>query len=250
MASHVVEEEMKRFFTQSISDKPTLTGEEHKHLSVVLRAKTGDEIILCTGDGYDRICKIEEIRKNETVLSPVKTVKNESEPSIRVALFMSVMKGDKNDLVVQKATELGVSEIFPVITRYVQAHDKTVKTERFGRIVAEAAKQCGRSVLPKVNSPVEFNDAARKFSEYDLRVFPYENAEKPSLKEFLRGTECKGISSAAIFVGSEGGFAEEEAELLASYGVVPVTLGKRIMRAETANIAVLSALMYETEQWQ
>ncbi len=240
---------MKRFFVENTNAPLKLTGENHKHLSVVLRAKTGDEVILCTGDGYDCFCKIEEIRKNETLLEFICREKNISEPDIDVTLFMSVMKGDKNEFVVQKATELGVKEIYPVITRYVQGHERNIKIERLNKIALEAARQCGRSVLTKVYSAVDFSVAAQILDKFDLVVFPYEKAEAPSLKSYLRGKFDK-VKSVAVFVGSEGGFHGDEVEVLQGLGVVPVTLGKRVLRAETANVAVLSAIMYEAGQWE
>lgn len=239
---------MKRFFTQEIGNPHILTGDEHKHLSVVLRAKVGDEVVLCCGDGYDCICEIAELSRNETVLIPVRKVKNESEPSVAVTLFSAIMKGDKNDLVVQKAVELGAIEVRPLVTEYVQSH--SVRTDRLNKIALEAAKQCGRSTLTRVCEPITLQRFASIAGDFDLTVFPYEKADKPSLKEFLRGADVASIKKVAVIIGSEGGFSESEVNLLCSAGITPVTLGKRILRAETANIAVLSAVMYELGQWQ
>ena len=250
MARHDVEEEMKRFFVDKVTDPPVLSGEQHKHLSLVLRARPGDNVILCAGDGYDRICTIKDIRRNETLLTLREKVRNESEPDISVTLFMSVMKGDKNDLVVQKATELGACEIYPVITKFVQNHERVVKTERLNKIAAEAAKQCGRSMVPIVRDTINFKDIPCMLGGFDLVVFPYENARELSLKGFLTAIDKSTVKSVAVVVGSEGGFADDETLALTNAGVVPVTLGKRILRAETANIAVLSVVMYELEQWR
>ena len=241
---------MKRFFVENLNPPLKLTGENHKNLSVVLRAKAGEEIVLCVGDGFDCICKITDIRKDETKLEFVRREKNESEPSVYVTLFMSVMKGDKNEFVVQKATELGVKEIQPIITRYVQGHDRNIKVERLNKIALEAARQCGRSVLTKVCSPLDFSEIVQTLKKFDLVVFPYEKAESPSVKCFLREKLNCNVKGKALIVGSEGGFSDEEAAELNSAGVVPVTLGKRILRAETANVAVLSAIMYEAGQWE
>lgn len=239
---------MKRFFVTSIEDPPVLRGEEHKHLSVVLRAKPGDEVTLCTGDGFDYLCRIESIGRNETRLSLCGKEKNACDPLIRCTLYMSLMKGDKNDWVVQKATELGVSEIVPVITRYVQGHDRVCKIDRLQRIAVEAAKQCGRSMPPAVRPAVPFMQILPELSAFDVTVFPYEKAESPSLRAFLRQWENTSVHSAAVLIGSEGGFADEEAAALTQIGITPVTLGKRILRAETANIAVLSIVAYALEQ--
>lgn len=250
MAGYALEKEMKRFFVDKITNPPVIYGDEHKHLSVVLRAKPGEQVALCLGDGYDYICKIEKIHKDETVLSFVDKVQNLSEPSINVTLFMSVMKGDKNDLVVQKATELGVCEIYPVITKYVQGYDRNIKNERLNKIAAEAAKQCGRSTLTKVQCATEFSEILPLLCEFDVVVFAYEKAEDNSLKDFLSLHKNGNIKNLAVIIGPEGGFAEEEVKTVTERGITPVTLGKRILRAETANIAVLSAVMYELEQWK
>ncbi len=242
--------ELRRFFVDKITDTPCLTGEEHKHLSVVLRGKVGEKVVLCCGDGYDYICAVKEITRNETVLTLIGKQENQGEPNIEVTLFMSIMKGDKNDLVVQKATELGASHIFPMLTKYVQAFERNIKTERLNKIAAEAAKQCGRSVLTRVHDCINIKELPDMLEKFDLIVFPYEKAEKVSLKKFLTENKSVDIKKIAIVIGSEGGFAEEEVSLLQNEGVTPVTLGKRIMRAETANIAVLSSVMYELEQWQ
>lgn len=239
---------MRRFFVDSVSTAPILRDDAHKHLSVVLRAKPGEEVILCPGDGKDYVCRIEEIRRTETVLSLLRVLESKTEPTVSVTLFSSVMKGDKNDWVVQKAVELGVHEIYPLHTRYVQNHNG-VKTERLNRISLEASQQCGRSMRVTVHDAITFAEIKEILPSFDLVVFPYEKAEKPTLQTFLR-ENSREVHRVAIIVGSEGGFSEEEAELLVSCGVTPVTLGKRILRAETANIAVLSAVMYEMEQWQ
>lgn len=251
MARYVVEEKMKRFFVDSVCETPVLDGEIHKHLSVVLRAKVGDEVVLCCGDGYDYICRITSVSRTETKLSLCRKERNESEPTVRVTLFMSIMKGDKNDLVVQKAVELGAYAVYPVYTEFVQGYDRNVRTDRLNKIALEAAKQCGRSVLTKVYSPINFSETVGLLSEFDTVVFPYEKAITPSLKEFLQARKREtDICNVAVLIGSEGGFSDAEAQMLAQNGVVSVTLGKRILRAETANIAVLSVIMYELGQWQ
>ena len=251
MAKALNEEKAKRrFFVPEACDPLTLTEGEHRHLTQVLRARVGERVVVCTGDGYDYTYAIRAIRANEPVLDFVEKTENDREPTVRVTLFSAIMKGDKNELVAQKATELGVQEICPVFTEFVQAHDRNLRVERLERIVREAAKQCGRSTYPAVSAPVEFAKMAEKLSAFDLVVFPYEKAKSPSLKAFLREKDIYATHNIAIIVGSEGGFSDQEAEMLVRVGVTPVSLGKRILRAETANIAVLSALMYEMEQWQ
>lgn len=242
---------MKRLFVDKTDSIVTLTGDTHKYLSVVLRAKTDDEVVLCDGDGYDCIYGISQISREKTVLTLRERVKNQNEPNVDVTLFSAIMKGDKNEVVVQKAVELGAKEIYPMHTRFVQNFDRSIKIDRLNKIALEAAQQCGRSVLTKVREPIGFADLLDKIKKFDLAVFPYEKATAPSIKEFLGLKAHAGdIRTVAIIIGSEGGFADEEAASLQGVGVTPLTLGKRILRAETANIAVLSAVMYELEQWK
>lgn len=240
---------MMRFFVDEIRQPIVLRGEHFRHLAV-LRVRIGDELTLCCGDGYDYICRIESMDKEQARLRLTERRESEGEASISVTLFFSVLKGDKNEWVVQKATELGVAEIVPLITRYVQAHDRAPKTERLQKIAREAAQQCGRGRIPVVRSAISFAELLPRLSSFDEVIFPYEKASEPSLRAYLRARADKTVRRAAVIVGSEGGFADEEASALQDKGVVPVTLGKRILRAETANVAVLSALFYEWGQWE
>ena len=241
---------MKRFFVDSIENPIVLRGENHKHLSVVLRARAGDEVALCCGDGYDYVCRVERVEKDLTRLTLSEKRVSQGEPLVAVTLYASVLKGDKNDFVVQKATELGATEIVPVFTRYVQAHDRACKTERLQKIAREAAQQCGRGRVPAVRAAISFDTLLREVGDFDTVVFPYEKAVAPSLRSFLRAQSENVPARAAVIVGSEGGFADEEVAALQACGVTPVTLGKRILRAETASVSVLSALMYEWGQWE
>ena len=249
-ASTCEEKAKRRFFVDAACNPLTLTEGEHHHLTQVLRAKVGEQVIVCTGDGYDYTYAIRAIHKTETVLDFIEKTENDREPTVRVTLFSAIMKGDKNEFVAQKATELGVWEICPMRTAFVQAHDRNLRVERLSKIVREAAKQCGRSTYPTVREPVDFAKVVESLAAFDLVVFPFERAKNPSLKAFLREKNLYATHSIALIVGSEGGFSEQEAAALVAAGVTPVTLGKRILRAETANLAVLSAVMYEAEQWQ
>jgi len=153
------------------------------------------------------------------------------------------------DWIIQKSVELGVSRIVPVMTRYsvVQLNDADShkKTERWMRIAREAAKQCKRALVPGVDNPVTFEDAIIMSQSVDTGIVLYENEQKKCLKELLKCYTIDGIGSIALFIGSEGGFSENEIDLCIKSGFISVGLGKRILRAETAAISVLSILMYE-----
>lgn len=238
---------MKRFFVDKIQDPMILTGDNHKHLSLVLRAEIGDEVVLCPGDGNDYIYTVSGISKRETRLSARGVAANPNEPTVKLTVFSALMKGDKNELAVQKLTELGVAEIVPFYSEHTVARPSPSRAERLRRICEEAAKQCGRAVVPTVGTEISFDAVLSRVSRFDLAVFPYEKAEADDIRSFLRERTAAGapIRSAALVIGAEGGFSDAEAEKAAAAGLVPVTMGKRILRAETANIAAAAILMYE-----
>ena len=233
---------MRKFFVDKLTDKVVLTGAEHKHLSVVCRAKKGEIIVLCDGY-YDGKYEISDIKRDSTTLILQNKTENRSETLIDVDLYFCALKGDKNDFSVQKCTELGVKNFYPVISDYVQSGAKNVNTERLERIAEEASKQCGRGALPKIHAVSNFEEATEKLKKYPLVVFPYESEKNLDIKSFLRGAES--ADKVAVLVGSEGGFSEREVDTLKCFGIMPVTLGNRILRAETACIATVSAVMYE-----
>ncbi len=238
---------MRKIFVTSIDgSRVTLTGDSHAHLAYALRSRVGDEVILCC-DKIDYTCRITSITKTETRLEVLSFNAVDTEPKTQITLFFALLKGDKNDFVIQKCTELGASEFVPFVSRNCERGAQSIKKERLSKIAEEAAKQCGRGYVPKVNDPIGFDDVVSALGAFDLVVFPYEKADKPDLKSFLRSVSGEKV---AVIVGSEGGFTDEEAALLSAAGVTPVTLGKRIMRAETASVAVLSALTYEFGEWE
>lgn len=239
---------MKKIFVDNINDGfCTLTGDAHNHLSTVLRARVGDEAVLCN-NAVDYECVIEKITKNETVLKVMSSKECENDADIFVTLFFAILKGDKNETVVQKCTELGVKELRPFVSANCECRPEKLKCDRLNKIITEAAQQCGRGTLPKVNKISTFVEIVNETDDFDLVVFPYERAVDIPLKKVIAGIN-KGCKIAVI-VGSEGGFTKQEAEMLIDKGVKPVTLGKRILRAETASVAVVSAIMYEGDQWK
>lgn len=233
---------MKRFFTDIIEDSVILTSDEHNHLSRVLRLGVGEEVVVCNGDGYDYVCVVERMDKRQTELRLKTKIKNECDPIKRLTVFSALTKGDKPELIAQKLTELGVSAIRFVTTEYTVAKPSPARMERVARICAEAAKQCGRASLPNLDEGT-FSQMIAALKDYDLIIFPYEKAVECSLKQFLDRVDVEAVKNAALIVGSEGGFSDEEAAQIAKAGGVPLTLGKRILRAETANIAVAGIVL-------
>ena len=237
---------MRRFFVEKI-EKPSLNvyGNERKHLADVLRARVGDKVILCPNDGNDYVYKIVGFDKNSVSLNYVSENKNETEPELMLTVFASLLKGDKTELVVQKLTELGVKRITPFISDYTV--QKSEKNERLKRSAHEASKQCGRAIIPEVTEIVSFDQMLKTLDKYDTVVFAYEDAYTSGkrLSDVIKGNE----KTIALVVGPEGGFSEREVNALTLAGYEPVTLGKRILRAETASIAGASVIMCLAGEW-
>lgn len=238
---------MRKLFTDKIDgDKIIFTGDDHKHIAYSLRMKRGDALTVCC-NGIDYSAVILDITKNEVVAEIVSGTKNISEPDADLTLFFGALKGDKNDYIVQKCTELGVKKFMPFVSSFSSVQPQSVRTDRLNRIALEAAKQCGRGSVPSVDNVVGFNEMLDLLKSYDLIVFPYEHEEKQDIGGFL-SVSARGKT--AVVVGSEGGFSMGEAEKLRALSGGSVTLGARILRAETACVAVVSVIMYVLGEWR
>lgn len=247
---------MPRFYVQNTSgfDKSIeITGEDVNHIKNVLRLETGDEITVGDGNGRDYICRISDIGR-ESVLADIEDViSNTAELSTRIVLFQGVPKGDKLELVIQKAVELGVSEIVPVYTSRtvvkLDAKKETKKLERYNTIALSAAKQSGRGIVPKVKEYMTYEKALKYAEDLSMNIVPYEDARGI---EFSRKiiSSVKGKKSLGIFIGPEGGFAKEEVEKAKAMGANIITLGNRILRTETAGLAALAIIGFAIEENQ
>ena len=233
---------MPRFFTQDITEAGgCITGEDAKHISKVLRMKVGDELTVCDTKGRDYDCMIEEIGAGEVRLKVLSVAPSQSEPDVRVHLYQAMPKADKMETIIQKAVELGVTAVVPVATRRSVARlegkaDK--KQERWQRIAAEAAGQCGRGMLPSVERPLSWSQALSRLSGEPALVF-YEGGGRP-----LRELVTPSTRRLSVFVGPEGGFDPEEIDAIRRQGGGVATLGPRILRCETAPLAALTLLMH------
>lgn len=238
---------MPRFF---IDFKPTntatLTGENASHISKSLRMKVGDEITLCDGENFDYLVTISEISADSVVVDIKDKVQSISEPNVYIHLFQAMPKGDKFELIIQKAVELGVSEITPILTsRCISRPDEKSmkkKLERYNKIALEASKQSGRGKLVTVNPLLSFEKALEKAKSYDLPMFLYE-VGGCGIKQVLDKTPYKSVS---IIIGSEGGFSPTEAEQAKDAGCITTYLGKRILRCETAPLCAISSVMFHS----
>ena len=223
--------ELRRFFVSPSDvgeDIVTVRGEEFSHMTRVLRMKPGFKAIVCADDGKERYCTLREIGDGYAVLS-VDEVRDADRKKVSLTLYCGVLKNSKLDLVVQKAVELGVDRVIP----FVSAHtvEKRFNAERASRIALEAAKQCGSVWLSRVEDAISFEEVIRSFGQFDTVLFAYEGEREHSLKN----TPING-DKLALVVGSEGGFRADEAEAAIAAGAFPVTLGRRVLRAETAGI--------------
>ena len=244
---------MPRFFVEKddVSEREIIIkGQDAFHIARSLRMAVGDSLTVCDGLGVDYDCTLTKIRDDECVCEIKSTAKSLSEPDYAVTLYMAYPKGDKLETIVQKAVELGASELVPFESKFCIKRPKEEKQERqtarLNRIAIEAAKQCGRGRLPKVNTPLSFDGLLDAIRSHERVLFCYECAgDDESLKGVLKNIgRCESIG---VIVGSEGGFSPDEAEKIVKGGALPVNLGRRILRCETAPSYVLSCISYEFE---
>lgn len=246
---------MHQFFVEAsqIHDKTVIIeGSNVNHIKNVLRMKAGEELSVSNGeDGREYRCGIVRIEEDRVVCE-IRFVKEDGvELPARVYLFQSLPKADKMELVIQKAVELGVYEIIPVETGRsvvkLDAKKALQKTARWQSIAEAAAKQSRRRIIPKVAAPVSFEQALTRAEAMDVKLIPYELAEgmEHTKQIFSNLEEGKDI---AVFIGPEGGFEEKEIIRAKEYGIQPITLGKRILRTETAGFTVMAWIMYQLEK--
>ena len=237
---------MPRFFKEFFKENPIIDGDDGRHSARSLRMRVGEKLTVCDTCGVDYYCEISDITENCVKLTILEEVKNQTEPSVSVTLFQCNPKGDKLDTVVQKAVELGVAEIVPVISEYCVSRpdEKSAKKkrERMQRISDEAAKQSGRGRLPQIGELISFKACCERLKRFDKSILFYELGGKP-LKELI--TEESG--NIAILIGPEGGFSKEEVAKATESGAEIATLGPRILRTETAPLAALSGIMLLTD---
>lgn len=244
---------MHRFFAeeQNISkDHILLTGGDVNHVQHVLRLSVGDCVQVSDGKKYLYECMIDACGEEEVRLSILRRVLAHTELSSKITLFQALPKGDKMEVIIQKSVELGVFEVIPVATKrcVVKLDERKAarKTDRWNAISESAAKQSGRGIIPEVRTPMAFDTALAVAQEYDHILIPYELSEgMKDTREVM--SRIKPGESVAIFIGPEGGFEILEIELAKAAGARAISLGKRILRTETAGLAILSVLMMQLE---
>ncbi len=242
---------MPRFFVDNIQPDQSftvLTGENAAHARV-LRLRTGDKVTLCDGQGTDYGCVISDISPDQVCLVIEHHAPSESEPKVFASVYMGFSKGDKLEHVIQKATELGAAEIvaFPSSRCVAKFDEKALqkKLPRWQKIAASAAEQSGRGRIPQVLTVPSYASALTRAAQADKAIFFYENEQAHTLTAALDGT----FSSISLVTGPEGGFSQEEARMAADQGLSVCTLGKRILRCETAPLCALSAVMFAAGEY-
>ena len=236
---------LKRFFVEKIAETVVLEGEEFEHAKNVLRLGAGDEVILLDNSGKEYTAVIAQTEKKRMLLNVVRKELGAREAITDVCLLFGYLKNaDKNEFIVQKAVELGVKKIGVFSSAFSSAYMNSNKLERLNKVSKEAAKQCLRAVAPKVEYFDTLDSALQSVSAFDNKLFACEFAEKSDLEiEKING-------STAIVIGSEGGFSREEADNAKVNGFSFVSLGKRILRAETAAVSLTAVVMFSLGELQ
>ena len=244
---------MARFFIKKDKindDVITISSGDAFHIARSLRMAVGDEITVCDEDGTEYLSSLIRIRDDECLAKIISSKPGSTESPVRITLYVAYPKGDKLETVVQKSVELGASKIIPFeSSRCIKrpAEEKLDKiTDRLSRIAEEAAKQCGRSVLPSVSRMIKLTELLSHIPDYDLALFCYEGEGAESLKKVL-SEYARADGKIAVIIGSEGGFSPEEARSITEAGAKCVNLGPRILRCETAPDYCLSAISYHFE---
>ena len=245
---------MNRFFVdfdgREFDKSIDITGEDVNHIKNVLRLKVNDEIIISDGRGRDYRCQISVMDHEKVVADILDVCDNFAELETGITLFQGFPKADKMEWIIQKTVELGVTRIVPVMTKRtvvkLDAKKADAKRKRWNAVSESAAKQSKRSLIPEVAPLMTYKEAVKEAAGYDMVFLPYESADGiRKTRELL--ASVKPGTDIAVFIGPEGGFEDEEVELARENGAEIVTLGKRILRTETAGLCMLSALMLQLE---
>lgn len=244
---------MQHFFvtpSQVREDSIMIEGSDVNHMKNVLRMRPGEKVGVSDGDNHKYICRIDRYEEDMAWLAIEEEMSVDTELSSRIYLFQGLPKQDKMELIVQKAVELGAYEVIPVATKRavvkLDAKKAKKKVERWQQIAESAAKQAGRGCIPEVKDVMTYKEALEYSKSLDVVLIPYELAKgMKETKEIIAGI-CPG-QSVGIYIGPEGGFEKEEVEAAIAAGAKSITLGKRILRTETAGLTTLSVLMFHLE---
>ena len=242
---------MKKFFVNKEQIKNNIIeiiNEDVNHIKNVLRLEIGTLIQISDGE-KNYISKIKQINKDIIICEIVEVIGNQNEASIKIDIFQGLPKSDKMEYIIQKCTEIGVNEYFPVSMKRsivkLFGKDEEKKILRWQKIAEGAAKQSGRDIIPKINNIKNIDNVCKIIKDYDIFIVTYELEDNESLKQSLEKLNKENVNKIAVLIGPEGGIEEEEVELLKKNGAKVVSLGRRILRTETVALAVSSIIMYE-----
>lgn len=229
-----------------------ILGEDVNHIKNVLRMNIGDCIEICNKENSQNfLCEIQEIENNKIKCKIIEEINKRAESNVKITVFQGLPKADKMELIIQKSVELGVYEITPLAMKRcvvkLNSKDENKKIERWQKISEVAAKQSGRNIVPKINKVIKIDELCKLCKEFDIVLLAYEKEKENSLKNELKKINKKDNIKIAIIIGPEGGFEEEEVEILKQNNGKIVTLGNRILRTETVALNMISVIMYELE---
>ena len=243
---------MPKFFVKQSNIKDghiIIDGSDLNHIKNVFRFSIGDNLTLSDGNGMDYYVEILEQNSKYINSRIINRYPTNSEPCVNVTLYQGIPKSTKMDFIIQKTVELGVHEVVPVlcdrtVVKFSTDKDVKKKVERWQKIASEASKQCGRGIIPNVRDVITLKEAVDESIKFDLSIIPYEKEKINMLKNAIE----RNAKNVSVFIGPEGGFTTQEVEMSIKNNIVPVTLGNRILRAETASIYTMSVIMYELDQ--
>lgn len=244
-----------RFFIspdQIQNESVILSGDQAHQISSVLRLHDGDHVFVLDNSGWQYEVILHSVESLKVVGSIISKQSSRNEPAVNLTLYQSLLKRDNFEWVLQKGTELGITSFIPIITQRTIVRQKSIrenKLARWQRIVSEAAEQSGRGRIPTLSQPVQFKTAVAAANNENLAIIPWENAKGENISAaFARsgaGSQEYLLSNIALFIGPEGGFTEVEINDAGSAGIISVTLGPRILRAETAAIVATTLVLHE-----
>lgn len=238
-----------RYFLSYIDGgRAVVENSEADHLIKVMRIKTGDTVTLCGKDGYDYTACAKEIHKDKVIFEILEKRENPAQPKKQVTVYMALPKSDKLEFIVQKSCELGAAFLTPFVSEYCVAQKskkEEEKLKRLNKISLEAAKQCGRSIPMQVNNTLTFKQLLEDLKKNDINLFFYENSTTPFSQKIFENAEKIGV-----IIGSEGGFSQKECDLFSQQGALNLSLGKRILRCETAAVTALALTMFSAGEME
>ena len=246
---------MQKFFVEANqieNNKIIIIGDDVKHISNVLRMKIDEEVQIGNKETLENyIAKIFEINKENIILKVVEKLDSSTESNVNIDLYQGLPKADKMEWIIQKTTEIGINKIIPVdMQRCVvklDEKDAKKKIDRWQKVAEGAAKQSKRDKIPKIENKIKLKEVENRIKEYDIFLIEYEEEKENKLKEQIKNIAKKQNYNIGVLIGPEGGLDIKEVEELKEKGAKTVTLGKRILRTETAPIVIISNILYELE---